>query len=95
MILYTDITSGPNLGGENNNGAYLSIFGLNFGSDDALGTTTKVYIGGVEVAAYKYVGLAVAQPFGPNLPLQQISVQIGAIGNPEPGTALPVTSEAS
>jgi hypothetical protein len=95
MVLYTDITSGPNLGGENNNGAYLSIFGVNFGPDSALGTTTKVYIGGEEVATYKYMGLAVAQPFGPNLPLQQISVQIGAIGNPTPGTALPVTVDVN
>lgn len=94
-ILYTDITSGPNSGGENNNGAYLSIFGLNFGPDNALGTTAKVYIGGVEVAAYKYMGLAVAQPFGTSQPLQQISVQIGAIGNPTSGTALPVTVDVN
>ncbi|MHB8744855.1 MAG: hypothetical protein ACYC9L_17330, partial [Sulfuricaulis sp.] len=30
-ITYTDILSGPNTGGENNEGAYLSIFGKNFG----------------------------------------------------------------
>ena len=30
VVLYTDIASGPNSGGENNHGAYLSIFGNNF-----------------------------------------------------------------
>ena len=32
LVLYTDIASGPNSGGENNAGAYLSIFGKNFGA---------------------------------------------------------------
>jgi hypothetical protein len=51
VILYTDITSGPNTGGENNNGAYLSIFGKNFGA--AKGANDKVTINGIEVADYK------------------------------------------
>jgi len=48
-ILYTDILSGPNTGGENNNGIYLSIFGTGFGSTQS---TSTVEINGVEVAAY-------------------------------------------
>jgi hypothetical protein len=90
VILYTDITSGPNSGGENNNGAYLSVFGVNLGDYAAAGTTTRLYIDGAEVADYKYFGPAVAQPFDADMPLQQLSVQIGAVGNPTPGTPLPV-----
>ncbi|NOY63572.1 MAG: hypothetical protein GXP10_10580, partial [Gammaproteobacteria bacterium] len=56
QVLYTDVVSGPNSGGENNNGAYLSIFGVNFGTPSGLGNTTKVYIGNQEVADYKYLG---------------------------------------
>lgn len=54
VIFYTDIVSGPNTGGENNNGTYLSIFGKGFGT--AKGTSDKVTINGVEVAAYKQWG---------------------------------------
>lgn len=50
VIFYTDITSGPNTGGENNNGIYLSIFGKGFGTTRG---TSKVYINNVEVASYK------------------------------------------
>lgn len=53
VILYTDILSGPNTGGENNNGAYLSIFGKGFGTTRGTSTVT---INGVEVAAYKQWG---------------------------------------
>lgn len=50
VIFYTDIVSGPKTGGENNNGAYLSIFGKGFGT--FRGSST-VKIGGGEVAVYK------------------------------------------
>lgn len=75
-ILYTDIFSGPNSGGENNNGAYLSIFGKNFGINSGLGTTTKVYINGVEVADYKYLGASKGLPS-----IQQLSVQVGQVSS--------------
>lgn len=55
VVLYTDLQSGPNSGGENNNGTYLSIFGKNFGSLSGLGTITRVFIGGAEVASYRYL----------------------------------------
>ncbi len=90
LILYTDIVAGPNSGGENNNGAYLSLFGLNFGNPQDLGMNTKVYINNVEVADYKYLGDAYTQFLGPAKPIQMISVQIGALGNPATGVALPV-----
>lgn len=46
-ILYTDIVTGPNTGGEGNNGAYLTIFGNGFG---ASGTVT---INGIAAASVK------------------------------------------
>lgn len=49
VILYTDITSGPNSGGEGNNGTYLTIFGTHFG---AIQGTSKVTINGKAVAQY-------------------------------------------
>lgn len=49
-IFYTDIVSGPNTGGEGNNGAYLTIFGAGFGA--ARGSST-VAINNTPVAAYK------------------------------------------
>jgi hypothetical protein len=84
VVLYTDISSGPNSGGENNNGAYLSIFGRNFGSG-GLGTTTKVTIGGKEVTVYRSLGTSKARA-----DIQQISVQLGALSGIAPGAAQPV-----
>ena len=84
LVLYTDLISGPNSGGENNQGAYLSIFGKNFGSS-GMGTTVKALIGGVEVGSYRYLGPSKGRP-----DIQQLTVQVGALGNPAPGTALPI-----
>ena len=84
VVLYTDIASGPNSGGENDRGAYLSVFGKNFGPI-GLGTLVKVTIGGVEVDNYRYLGVAKGRA-----DLQQITVQIGALNHPTPGVALPV-----
>ena len=86
-VRYTDTLSAPTTGGENSAGGYLSIFGTNFGSASGLGTTTKVYIGGVEVANYRYLGLS---KVGSQLGLQQITVQVGALGGLAVGTAAPV-----
>ena len=52
LVLYTDVASGPNSGGENGKGAYLCVFGKNF-SSSGFGTRTKVTIGGAEVASYR------------------------------------------
>ena len=61
IILYTDITSGPNSGGEGNNGTYLTVFGNHFGTTQG---TSKVAINGKAVAKYllwsdKKIGLQV------------------------------------
>ena len=87
QILYTDTLSGPTTGGENNNGAYVSIFGKNFGAASDLGTNTKVYIGDNEVANYRYLGSAKSSA---KTGLQQITVQVGSLGSAPAGAALPV-----
>jgi hypothetical protein len=84
LVLYTDLISGPNSGGENNKGAYLSIFGKNFGTT-GMGTTVRAFVGGVEVGSYRYLGPSKGRP-----DIQQLTVQIGALGNPALGTALPI-----
>ena len=89
LILYTDLLSGPTSGGENNNGTYLSIFGQNFGAS-GLGTTTKVYIGGVEVASYRFLGASLGRP-----DIQQITVQVGALSGLAQGTAYPISVQVN
>jgi hypothetical protein len=84
LVAYTDVSSGPNSGGENGKGAYLSIFGKNFGST-GLGSTVTVTIGGVAVDNYRYLGPSRGRP-----DMEQITVQVGALGSPTPGTALPI-----
>lgn len=84
LVMYTDILSGPTSGGENNKGSYLSIFGKNFGTT-GLGSTVRVYIGTAEIDNYRYLGTSLGRP-----DIQQITVQIGALGNAAAGTALPV-----
>jgi hypothetical protein len=88
-ILFTDIVSGPITTGENNNGAYLSLFGCNFGNPADLGTNTKVYLNNVEVADYKYLGDSRVQ-LTATQSIQQITVQVGAVGNPANGAVLPI-----
>jgi len=70
VILYTDIIAGPNVGGEDNAGAYLSIFGVNFGSTVS---NVSVTVGGGAVARVVYLGASNGRP-----DIQQISVQLGA-----------------
>ena len=48
-IYYSDLASGPNVGGKNNAGAFVTVYGSGFGS--AQGTST-VTIGGVKAASY-------------------------------------------
>lgn len=84
QVYYTDIVSGPTTGGENNKGIYLSIFGKNFGSS-GLGSTVKVYIGTAEVDNYRFLGTSKGRS-----DIQQLTVQVGALGNPSPGVALPI-----
>ncbi|MEO6297706.1 MAG: choice-of-anchor Q domain-containing protein [Dokdonella sp.] len=85
VVLYTDIVSGPTSGGENNKGAYLSVFGKNFGSG-ALGTNIKVFVGSGEVDNYRYAG-----PSKGRSDIQQITVQLGSLGgDATAGAHLPI-----
>jgi Right handed beta helix region len=72
MVLYTDLVAGPTSGGENNLGAYVSIFGKNFGGD---ANQVRVFFGEREAAAYRYFG-----PSKGRDDIQQITVQPGNIG---------------
>jgi hypothetical protein len=49
-IFYSDIDSGPNAGGENNAGAFVTIYGGGFGANRG---SSLVTVGGGAVAAYK------------------------------------------
>jgi len=49
-ISYTDVVTGPNNGGEGNNGAYITLYGAGFGATQGASVVT---IGGSPVAAYK------------------------------------------
>jgi hypothetical protein len=70
-IFFTDLTSGPNTGGENNNGTILTIYGKNFGTTQGTSTVT---VGGGAVAAYLQWGGSAPGELG----TQKISVAIGA-----------------
>jgi hypothetical protein len=89
QIIYTDIQSGPTTGGENDRGIYLSIFGQGFGRASDLGVTTKVYIGSHEVYSYRYLGPSHGRP-----DIQEITVQVGSLGNASPGLPLPIEVRA-
>lgn len=82
VLAYTDIVSGPNHGGENDEGIYLTLFGKGFGHAMS---GIKVFIGGREVSSYRSLGPARGRP-----DIEQVTVQIGALGEPTPGVPLPV-----
>src|SRR5882724_13133817 len=72
-IFFTDLTSGPSTGGENNNGTILTIYGRNFGVTQGTSTVT---VGGGAVAAYlKWGGKSKAATAAAKL--ETISVAIG------------------
>lgn len=48
-VFFTDLTSGPNSGGENDNGVYVTIYGNGFGSSQG---SSNVTVGGGAAASY-------------------------------------------
>ncbi len=84
VVLYTDIQSGPLTGGQDNKGVYLTIFGKGFGST-GLGTRVKVFLGNAEVDRYLQLAPSRGRP-----DIQQISVQLGALGGASNGAVLPI-----
>lgn len=94
IVIQIDTESCPISGGENNHGGYLSILGFRFGSSGGLGTTTKVKIGGNEVAAYFTLEDARIVAKFPGL--QHLRVQVGALGGSlTMGEPYPITVEVS
>jgi hypothetical protein len=71
VIFFTDVTSGPNTGGQNGNGTILSIYGKQFGVTQGGSTVT---VGGSAVASYLTWGTLIPGGSG----VQKISVAIGA-----------------
>lgn len=88
ILLATDIVAGPITGGENSNGIFINLYGLNFGAS-GLGTTTKVYAqySGTwyEVAGYRLMADTVTTPVNG---IRKICVEIGAISGVTNGTTL-------
>jgi hypothetical protein len=76
-VFFTDLTSGPNSGGENANGTIVTIYGTHFGT--ARGSST-VTVGGGAVAAYLAWGTSAPG----NAALQKISVAIGSAAQTGP-----------
>lgn len=71
VIFFTDVTSGPNTGGQNGNGTILSIYGKQFGVTQGSSTVT---VGGGAAASYLTWGTLIPGGTG----VQKISVAIGA-----------------
>lgn len=71
-VLFTDVEAGPVSGGPNNRGVPIAIFGKGFGATRG---TSKVTLGGVEVASYLMWGENNAN----NTALDMIVVQPGAL----------------
>src|SRR5438445_12268179 len=72
-VFFTDLTSGPNTGGENNNGTILTIYGRNFGATRGTSTVT---VGGGQAAAYLVWG-GRSKAATPAAQLETISVAVG------------------
>jgi hypothetical protein len=98
VILLTDWVAGPTTGGEGNNGCFLTIYGYNLGKlADYVAGLNHVTIGGVEVANYRCLVLACGsgtgtpgRGVGDTWGVQCLTVQVGALGSPTPGTALKI-----
>jgi hypothetical protein len=86
FIVSTDFLSGPITGGENNKGAYLSIYGTNMGtfSQYGLAGTRHVMINGVEVDNYRSLTNCkgdISTIWG----VKRLAFQVGAVGSPTAG----------
>ena len=87
VIFFSDLDSGTNLGGENGNGVYVTVYGANFGSSQQ---GNMVKIGGTAAVNYKVwtnKQVAFQVPSGVPLGSQSISVVVGgAASNSVPFT---------
>lgn len=87
-IFYSDLDSGPKTGGENGNGAYVTIYGKNFGS--SRGSSTVTVGGGAAVNYPTWTDSKVAFQLGPNAATGNIVVTVG--GQASNGIAFTVRS---
>lgn len=75
VVFYTDLESGPSSGGENGKGAYLSIYGNNFGAQQS---GSMVRIGGGAVAGYlAWSNQRIAVQLGPSVKTGAVVVTAG------------------
>jgi hypothetical protein len=93
LIVATDFIAGPTAGGENGAGAYLTVIGQNFGSFADWGVTNHLYLGGCEVANYRFLqpvlggsGNTVANLLG----LKALGVQVGSLCGATAGSVLKI-----
>ena len=80
-VFFTDLDSGPNTGGESNQGTILTIYGKGFGATQGGSTVT---LGGGSVAAYLQWGAVIPGGSG----IQKISVAIGPAAKTGPVVVL-------
>ncbi len=88
-IFFSDLESGPNSGGQNNNGVWVTIWGKSFGSTQGASTVT---VGGGAVASYPLWsdGKIIFQ-LGPNAKTGSIIVNVSGVGT---SNGLPFTVRA-
>lgn len=87
-ILYTDIVTGPNTGGEGGNGAYLTIFGYGFGATQG---DSRVTINNVPVAVYKqWSDTKISVQPGPDVTSGAIKVTVGSESYSDPNITFTV-----
>ena len=84
-IFYSDLTSGPNTGGQNNAGAFVTIHGNGFGASQGSSTVT---IGGGAAASYQsWSNTSVTFQLGSAAKTGSIAVNVGgATSNSVPFT---------
>ncbi len=87
QLLYLDLIAAPTTGGENDAGAYVSLFGRNFGSDLS---RVHVFFGTHEAAIYRHLG-----PSKGREDVQQVTVQIGRIDPGEKPVRIVVDGRSS
>jgi hypothetical protein len=87
-LFYTDLVSGPNAGGENGQGVYVSLYGRGFGASRGTATVT---VGGGAVASYPiWTDAKITVQLGPLAATGSIVVH-GALGDSD---GLPFTVRA-
>src|ERR1700743_1941007 len=93
-VVGMDIISGSRINGENNKGAYLTVYLINPGTQANMGTSAgvQIFINGIQVDNYR--ALVPSKTYGvrPGFPsIYALSVQIGALTGLTDGTPYQMT----